>query len=216
MFAGIERGPSRRAAAAKMFLVARYHGWTYTLDGRLIGTPEVDGVEFFDRSTMGMVPVRCETWRQFIFVNSLQRGAIVRNIWAKFRNRRAVSYFRVETHRAARLHHRIATGRCMSTTISRAITFPIAHPGLMKEIDYPHYRSDTFRYHSQQFAPIRAVKPEERAERVLCAGRRAARSAVFLGFPQPDVEYLSGQPVHECDRAPVARQNADDFRMVLP
>ncbi len=28
-----------------------------------------EGVEFFDRSTMGMVPLRCETWEQFIFVN---------------------------------------------------------------------------------------------------------------------------------------------------
>ena len=28
----------------------RLDGWTYTLDGRLIGTPEIDGVEFFDRS----------------------------------------------------------------------------------------------------------------------------------------------------------------------
>jgi len=27
------------------------------------------GVEFLDRSTMGMVPLRCETWEQFIFVN---------------------------------------------------------------------------------------------------------------------------------------------------
>jgi len=27
---------------------------------------------------------------------------------------------------------------------------PIAHPGLMKEIDYAQYRTDTFRYYSQQ------------------------------------------------------------------
>jgi len=46
-----------------------YHGWTYTLDGRLIGTPEIDGLELFDRSTLGMVPLRCATWEQFIFVN---------------------------------------------------------------------------------------------------------------------------------------------------
>src|ERR1700691_4965046 len=46
-----------------------YHGWVYALDGRLIGTPDVEGVEFFDRTTMGMVPLRLETWEQFLFVN---------------------------------------------------------------------------------------------------------------------------------------------------
>src|SRR5256885_15990504 len=44
---------------------------------------------------------------------------------------------------------------------------PIAHPGLMKEIDYAHYRTDTFRYYSQQFAPIRAMKEIGRA----CVGK---------------------------------------------
>src|SRR5256885_10664291 len=62
-------GPIALGSGCKNVLRCQYHGWTYTLDGRLIGTPDVEGVEFFDRSTMGMVPLRCETWEQFIFVN---------------------------------------------------------------------------------------------------------------------------------------------------
>src|SRR6516165_3104607 len=62
-------GPIAQGAGCRNVFQCGYHGWTYTLDGKLIGTPEVDGVEFFDRSTMGMVPLRCETWEQFIFVN---------------------------------------------------------------------------------------------------------------------------------------------------
>ena len=62
-------GPIAQGSGCRKVFNCAYHGWTYTLDGRLIGTPEVDGMEFFDRSTMGMVPVRCETWEQFIFVN---------------------------------------------------------------------------------------------------------------------------------------------------
>src|SRR5256885_14337996 len=60
-------GPIALGSGCKNVLRCQYHGWTYTLDGRLIGTPDVEGVEFFDRSTMGMVPLRCETWEQFIF-----------------------------------------------------------------------------------------------------------------------------------------------------
>src|SRR6202022_1120713 len=62
-------GPIAQGSGCKNVLRCGYHGWTYTLDGRLIGTPDVEGVEFFDRSTMGMVALRLETWEQFIFVN---------------------------------------------------------------------------------------------------------------------------------------------------
>ena len=48
-------GPITQGAGCKRVLNCAYHRWTYTLGGRLIGTPEIDGVEFFDRSTMGMV-----------------------------------------------------------------------------------------------------------------------------------------------------------------
>src|ERR1043166_3398882 len=69
MCADIALDRLRRAVAGKNVLRCGYHGWTYALDGRLIGTPDVEGVEFFDRSTMGMVPLRVEVWEQFIFVN---------------------------------------------------------------------------------------------------------------------------------------------------
>jgi choline monooxygenase len=46
-----------------------YHGWSYGLDGSLKGAPEFEGVCGFDRSQNGLVPVRVETWEQFVFVN---------------------------------------------------------------------------------------------------------------------------------------------------
>src|ERR1700730_11525206 len=61
-------GPIALGSGCKNVLRCAYHGWTYTLDGRLIGTPDVEGVEFFDRTAMGMGPLRLETWGQFIFV----------------------------------------------------------------------------------------------------------------------------------------------------
>ncbi|HEY1498910.1 MAG TPA: aromatic ring-hydroxylating dioxygenase subunit alpha [Acidobacteriaceae bacterium] len=51
-----------------------YHGWTYGLDGSLKGAPEFAGVCNFDRGANGLVPVRVETWEQFIFV-TLDAGA---------------------------------------------------------------------------------------------------------------------------------------------
>jgi choline monooxygenase len=46
-----------------------YHGWSYGLDGGLKGAPEFEGVCGFDRARNGLVPVQCEAWEQFVFVN---------------------------------------------------------------------------------------------------------------------------------------------------
>src|ERR1700719_1491725 len=46
-----------------------YHGWNYGLDGTLRGMPEFDGVKNFERKDNGLVPVKAETWEQFVFVN---------------------------------------------------------------------------------------------------------------------------------------------------
>ncbi len=52
-----------------------YHGWSYGLDGSLKGTPEFEGVCAFDRSQNGLVPVRVETWEQFVFINLDEKAA---------------------------------------------------------------------------------------------------------------------------------------------
>ena len=46
-----------------------YHGWSYGLDGTLKGAPEFEGVCSFDRSQNGLLPLRVDTWEQFVFVN---------------------------------------------------------------------------------------------------------------------------------------------------
>lgn len=35
-----------------------YHAWSYALDGSLVAAPHMDGVEDFDRSCFGLIPVR--------------------------------------------------------------------------------------------------------------------------------------------------------------
>jgi phenylpropionate dioxygenase-like ring-hydroxylating dioxygenase large terminal subunit len=46
-----------------------YHGWTYGTDGRLLAVPEANEFPCLDKDARGLVPVRCETWRGFIFIN---------------------------------------------------------------------------------------------------------------------------------------------------
>ena len=45
-----------------------YHGWTYSLEGELKGTPDFSGVCDFDRANNGLVPVEIGTWEKWVFV----------------------------------------------------------------------------------------------------------------------------------------------------
>src|SRR5512133_922787 len=47
----------------------RYHGWTYRLDGDLIGVPEARSIPGLDKSALGLFPARVETLAGLIFVN---------------------------------------------------------------------------------------------------------------------------------------------------
>lgn len=51
-------------------IVCPYHGWSYHLDGRLSGAPDMDQAEDFDREEHGLLPLRLEEWGGFLFVSA--------------------------------------------------------------------------------------------------------------------------------------------------
>lgn len=48
-------------------LTCRYHGWSYTLDGKLAGTPHFEGVENFDKKTCRVPEASAATWANMLF-----------------------------------------------------------------------------------------------------------------------------------------------------
>jgi choline monooxygenase len=176
-------GPIALGSGCKNVLRCAYHGWTYTLDGRLIGTPDVEGVEFFDRSTMGMVPVRIETWEQFIFVNFDHAGEPLSAYLGDIPEQ-ARGFLFTGLQFAERRDYIIRCNwKVYVDNYLEGYHIPIAHPGLMREIDYSQYRTDTFRYHSQQFAPIRAMKQGDAGERFYAPGSGAQEALYLWIFP---------------------------------
>jgi len=176
-------GPIALGSGCKNVLRCQYHGWTYTLDGRLIGTPDVDGVEFFDRSTMGMVPLRCETWGQFIFVNFDSQAEPLSLYLGKIPEKASGFQFDGLQFAERRDYFIDCNWKVYIDNYLEGYHIPIAHPGLMKEIDYAQYRTETFRYYSQQFAPIRGIKPEEAADRLYAPGTSLQEALYFWLFP---------------------------------
>ena len=139
-------GPIALGSGCKNVMRCQYHGWTYTLDGNLIGTPDVEGVEFFDRSTMGMFPVRLRNLgeihlRQF----RSPRGVVSQSVLGKIPEQARGFQFAGLQFAERRDYVIDCNWKVYVDNYLEGYHIPIAHPGLMREIDYAQYRTDTFR-----------------------------------------------------------------------
>jgi choline monooxygenase len=183
-------GPIAQGAGCRKVFNCAYHGWTYTLDGRLIGTPEVDGMEFFDRSTMGMVPLRCETWKNLVFVNFASDGPPLAEYLGNIPELTRDFRFEGLGFLERRNYLVNCNWKVYIDNFLEGYHIPIVHPGLMKEIDYPRYRCEIFRYHSQQLGPVREVKPGEANERIYAPGSGSLKEALYFWvFPNMMLNY---------------------------
>jgi phenylpropionate dioxygenase-like ring-hydroxylating dioxygenase large terminal subunit len=63
-----------------------YHGWSYGLEGSLKGAPEFDGVQGFERKQNGLLPLRVETWENFVFVNLDPNATALQNFLGELVN----------------------------------------------------------------------------------------------------------------------------------
>ena len=64
----------KKACSEKKVLRCPYHSWTYNLNGDLISTPHIGGMnkhehKNFDKSSSGLKEVRSYVWLDMIFVN---------------------------------------------------------------------------------------------------------------------------------------------------
>ena len=63
------------AGQLKGSIQCKYHAWTYGLDGRLIGAPNVMNDGQFDRMAYGLLPVALHVWEGLIFLNLSEQPA---------------------------------------------------------------------------------------------------------------------------------------------
>lgn len=59
----------RPSAGNARVLRCPYHFWTFALDGRCTGAPEMQKAEGFCRDDVGLTPFRSALWNGFVFVN---------------------------------------------------------------------------------------------------------------------------------------------------
>lgn len=135
-----------------------YHGWTYALDGRLLSTPEFEGVEEFDKANVCLPPIRCEVWGPYVFVNLDANAVPLAEVLGEIPPEIARLGCPIENMAfSERRDYEIGCNwKVYVDNYLEGYHLPSAHPSLFRELDYAQYRVNTFRYYSSQFAPIRA------------------------------------------------------------
>ncbi|HEY9312479.1 aromatic ring-hydroxylating dioxygenase subunit alpha [Williamsia sp.] len=61
--------PDRETQGSGSELVGKRSGWRYDLDGALTFVPHESDYLDFDKSDYGLIPVHCDVWEGFVFVN---------------------------------------------------------------------------------------------------------------------------------------------------
>ncbi len=117
----------------------RYHGWTYRFDGQLIGVPEGRAIPGLDKSKLGLFPVRVETLCGLVFVNLDVDAAPLAEQMAGLAER--LDRFGLERLRARKEEgtSQPANWKIVVDNYLEGYHVPIAHPGLMRLLDYKNY-----------------------------------------------------------------------------
>jgi choline monooxygenase len=164
-----------------------YHAWTYSLDGRLLGQPEFEGVEDWDRSKVCLPRFRVEQWGPFLFVNQDAAAPPLAEVLGAIPREIAAIGCPIGSLRFSyRRDYEIACNwKVYVDNYLEGYHLPAAHPSLFRELDYAQYRVETFRCYSSQIAPIRArgaAAGEARRYDFDDAGQRALYYWIFPNF----------------------------------
>jgi len=155
-----------------------YHGWTYRTDGTLIGVPEGRDIPDLDKSRLGLHQVRAEVFCGLIFVN-LDPGAEPLGERLGGLAERLARYDLPSLKRFGRGGDvQPANWKVVVENYIEGYHIPIAHPSLMRLLDYQRYDVEVFDDWVWFEAPMRDKPSDNRLERVY---QRLVRPAPGLG-----------------------------------
>ena len=166
-----------------------YHGWNYGLDGSLKGMPEFEGVRNFERSQNGLVPVKVETWENFVFINLDPEAAPLANFLGGLAPR-------MSPLGIGKLHYfdtRVYDIHCnwkvfVDNYLDGGYHVPHLHKGLNSVLDYKQYTIENEDRYCLQSSPM--VSSSEDA--ATGATRTGDRAWYFWQYPNLMINCYAG------------------------
>jgi choline monooxygenase len=169
-----------------------YHGWTYSLEGELKGTPDFNDVCNFDRANNGLVPVEMAVWENWVFVrlgreqhNSTREPAVAESELGK----------QIESLNLGALHwfeRRRYELKCnwkvfVDNYLDGGYHVPHLHKGLDSVLDYGNYTIENGERFCLQSSPLVATSEGE-----IGAVRSGQRALYYWLYPNFMINYYEG------------------------
>ncbi|HVF90342.1 MAG TPA: SRPBCC family protein [Blastocatellia bacterium] len=151
-------GPVAAGEGRRKAFQCGYHGWSYALDGRLLATPEFDGVECFSKEEVCLPRFKVEAWNGLVFVNLDTGSEPLEDVLEDLPRRvstRDMSGMRLAARRDWYVD---CNWKVYVDNYLEGYHIPLVHPSLNRELDYQQYRVETKRYYSIQHSPIRRIE----------------------------------------------------------
>lgn len=140
-------------------LVCRYHGWRYTLDGRLASARDFGPAQGFDPREFGLFPLACETWRGFVFANMDTSAPALSATIGPLAER--TKHIPLESFRAGRRvsHQILCNWKTYVENYLEGYHIPIVHQALEAAIDSSRYEIELGGEIVFHHAPARSGTP---------------------------------------------------------
>ncbi len=175
-----------------------YHGWTYSLEGDLKGTPDFADVCNFDRVDNGLVPVEIAVWENWVFIRLGGRQRSLRNESVStiedFLGHDLIHQIRSlglsDLHWVER---RLYTLNCnwkvfVDNYLDGGYHVPHLHKGLDSVLDYSNYTIETGERFCLQSSPIVTAHAEQQTGEV----RRGDRALYYWLYPNLMINCYEG------------------------
>ena len=166
-----------------------YHGWTYSLEGALIFTPEFGGGANFDRAANGLVPVQTAVWNNWVFVK-LNSGDpsledfIGKNLVERFEPLNLERLFWFERrHYILNCNWKVF----VDNYLDGGYHVPHIHGGLNSVLDYSNYTIEIGERFCLQSSPIAPDKAEAKTAEV-----RKGRAFYYWIYPNLMINIYEG------------------------
>jgi choline monooxygenase len=143
------------AGECKKAIRCRYHGWTYRMDGDLIGVPEGRQIPGLDKSQLGLFPARVEVLSGLVFVNLDIHATPLAEQVAGLPDRLARYDFENLKPVVEKETSQPANWKIVVDNYLEGYHVPVGHPGLMRLLDYKNYDVELFDNWAWFDAPLR-------------------------------------------------------------
>jgi choline monooxygenase len=167
-----------------------YHGWTYSLDGQLIGTPDFSGVCDFDKGQNGLQPIKIETWENWVFINLESSYASLTEFLGSELINQILPLNLKTLHWFERRHYSFDCNWkvFVDNYLDGGYHVPHLHKGLDSVLDYRNYMIENGEHFCLQWSPI----VSEGAEAETGAVRKGERALYYWIYPNFMINWYDG------------------------